>query len=303
MQGKQVPGVQSGRQAEAIQSGDTTLLGLTRVQLTSGLEAAGVVLLQMVKKEWTTERRVRFIGEDRIYVDKAFVRTDFRDTADVRLDRSTLLMLTKGQILEMMFGFAEVGALTPNDLRRLAPMGDLAGISLSEDEHVMKARRENEKMLAGPTPEATEAWEEFAGEMERLKAETETVVSKQVMQPGTALDAVALAIQQQTEDLGEEFDGRMADFLAIPNISELLPQFAEIHLEEHARARASIKVDRLPTWWVDWWDQNHFAVHLSAIAPPQEAGPAAGGLGPEETPALTSPGDLPPPSEAGVAAQ
>jgi len=302
-QGEQVPGVQSGRQAEAIQSGDTTLLGLTRTQLTSGLEAAGLVILNMVKKEWTTERRVRFMGEDRLYIDKAFVRTDFRDTADVRLDRSTLLMLTKAQILEMMFGFAEVGALQSKDLRRLAPMGDLAGISLSEDEHVMKARRENEKLLAGPTPEATEAWEEFTKEMERLKGESELVVEKQLMSPTPALDAVVLGIEQQVEEIEEAFDGRMADFLAIPNISESLPQYAEIHLEEHARGRASMKIDRLPTWWVDWWDQNHFVVHLMALAPPPDPDAGGGDLGPEETPMLTDPGALPPPSEAGVAAR
>ncbi len=301
-QGKQVPGVQSGRQAEAIQSGDTTLLGLTRTQLTTGLEAAGICVLNMVKKEWTTERRVRFMGEDRLYIDKAFVRTDFKDTADVRLDRSTLLMLTKAQILEMMFGFAEVGALEPRDLRRLAPMGDVAGISLSEDEHYIKARRENEKLLAGPPQEAEEAYEEFTTEMDRLKNDMDIIERKKVIGAGLPLDAVSLGVEKQVQEVTEAFDGRMADFLAIPNISESSPDVAFIHIEEHARGRASLKIDRLPTWWVDWWDQNHFSVHLLAIAPPPDAG-GSGSLGEEESSELSNPGSLPPPSSAGVAAQ
>ncbi len=302
-QGKQVPGVQSGRQAEAIQSGDTTLLGLTRTQLTAGLEQAGLCILNMVKKEWTTERRVRFMGEDRLYIDKAFVRTDFRDTADVRLDRSTLLMLTKAQILEMMFGFAEVGALMPKDLRRLAPMGDVAGISLSEDEHVMKARRENEKLLAGPPREALEAYEEFTGEMERLKNDMDILEKKKIIEGGPALDAVSIGVEKQALEIQEAFDGRMADFLSIPNITESLPEYAFIHMEEHARGRASMKIERLPTWWVDWWDQNHFAIHMLAIAPPPSPGGGQGDLGEEEAAEVSNPGDLPPPSSAGVAAQ
>ena len=240
--------------------------------------------------------------EDRIYIDKAFVRSDFRDTSDVRLDRSTLLMITKSQVLEMMFGFAEVGALLPKDLRRLGPMGDLAGISLSEDEHVMKARREGEKLLAGPTREATEAWEAFSEEMERLNSESQIMAEKGVLGGGPVMDATLLAIQTQTTDAEEEFDGRMADFLALPNITESMPEYAMIHLEEHARTRASAKVDRLPTWWVDWWDQNHFAAHMGALAPPPEPG-AGGSLGEEESAELSNPGSLPPPSSAGVAAQ
>jgi hypothetical protein len=265
--GKQVPGVQSGRHAEALQAGDATLLGLTRVQLQAGLEHAGVILLNIAKKEWTTERRVRYLGEGRQYIDKAFNRTDFRDTEDVRLDKSTLLMLTKAQKMEMLFSFAEVGAILPDELRRLAPLGDVAGIKLSEDAHVMKARRENDKFLDGPNQEMTQAYDAFSGEMERLNTESQTLLNAGVMAAPETIDPIVMAVQQQTIDAEEEFDGQMSNFLGMPNVAEQLPNIAQIHLEEHARARASEKVDRLPTWWVDWWDQNHFALHLSALVP------------------------------------
>jgi hypothetical protein len=273
-QGKQVPGVQSGRHAEALQAGDATLLGLTRVQLQAGLEHAGVILLNIAKKEWTTERRVRYLGEGRQYIDKAFKRTDFRDTEDVRLDKSTLLMLTKQQKMEMLFSFAEVGAILPDELRRLAPLGDVAGIKLSEDAHVMKARRENEKFLTGPNQEITAAYEQFSGEMERLNSESKMLMEKSMNIPQETVMPISMAIQGQTLEAEEEFDGQMSNFLGMPNVAEQLPNIAQIHLEEHARARASEKVDRLPTWWVDWWDQNHFALHLSALVP---AGPPGGG--------------------------
>jgi hypothetical protein len=304
-QGKQVPGVQSGRHAEALQAGDATLLSLTRVQLQSGLEHAGVVLLNIAKKEWTTERRVRYLGEGRQYIDKAFKRTDFRDTEDVRLDKSTLLMLTKAQKMEMLFSFAEVGAILPDELRRLAPLGDVAGIKLSEDAHVMKARRENDKLLDGPTQEMTQAYEGFTAEMERLNGESKTLIEKGTMVDPMMIDPIVQAISVQTMEAEEAFDGQMSNFLGMPMVAEQLPNIAQIHLEEHGRARASEKVDRLPTWWVDWWDQNHFALHLSALMPPPppEGGGPEGSLGPDEQDQMTQPGNISTQSEAGVAAQ
>jgi hypothetical protein len=303
-QGKQVPGVQSGRHAEALQAGDATLLGLTRTQLQAGLEHSGLILLNIAKKEWTTERRVRYLGDGRQYVDKAFKRTDFRDTADVRLDKSTLLMLTKAQRTEMLFSFAEVGAILPQELRRLAPLGDTAGVSLTEDAHYQKARREGEKFLAGPTQEQEQAYEQFAQTMQSLNQQSQAIGVAAVsnMAPEEAM-AMNDAIMQQSQEAEGMFDSAMANGLGMPNIAEADPRIASIHLEEHAKDRANIKVDSLPTWFVDWWDQNHFAMHLEAIAPPPaQGGPTGdGGLGPDETQQLTDPGALPPASEAGAA--
>jgi hypothetical protein len=308
-QGKQVPGVQSGRHAEALQAGDATLLGLTRTQLQAALEHSGLVLLNIVKKEWTTERRVRYFGDGRTYIDKAFKRADFRDTADVRLDKSSLLMLTKAQKMEMLFSFAEVGAILPAELRRLAPLGDTAGISLSEDDHVMKARREGEKLLAGPPPEAVQAYEEFTQTMQSLNTQAQAIGKAGItIQDPAEVQVMQEAVAMQAQEAEEAFDGVMSNVLGIPNVTEQMPNIVQLHIEEHAKDRASQKVDALPTWWVDWWDQNHFAMHLMAIAPPpQPGGPAppetgGGELGPDEMDQLSNPGATPPPSEAGAAA-
>ena len=116
---------------------------------------------------------------------------------------------------------------------------------------------------------------------------------------------ISMAIQQQTMDAEEEFDGQMSNYLGMPNVAEQLPNIAQIHLEEHARARASEKVDRLVSWWVDWWDQNHFALHLSALVPPapEGGGGPEGELGPDEQDQLTQPQNISPQSEAGAAAK
>jgi hypothetical protein len=170
----------------------------------------------------------------------------------------------------------------------------------------MKARRENDKFLDGPNQEMTQAYEGFTAEMERLNGESKTLIEKGVMADPVMIDPIVQAISLQTVDAEEAFDGQMANFLGMPMVAEQLPNIATIHLEEHGRARASEKVDRLPSWWVDWWDQNHFAMHLSALMPPPAPGGGGGpegSLGPDEQDQLTQPGNISTQSEAGVAAQ
>ena len=307
MKGRHVPGVQSGRHAEALQQGDETLLGLTREQLKTGLEQAGRVILKAIKKEWTTDRRVRYQGEDRAFIDRAFSRTDFGDTGDVRLKESTLLMLTKSQRLETIFAFGEMGALTPEMIRRLAPLADTAGLQLDEDEHIQRARRQNERFLKGPTDKAKRAWETFRDTVERVQRQLDdlppTTDAEQV-QP------IAQALQQEAAEAEEEFRAVIDPLMPEQRMAErTMPEVAVMHAEQHAVALASQKVERLPTWWVEYFEENHFAADTQTASPPQqgegqavggggqggEQGGIGGGMGGGEIAAMANPGDLPAP--------
>lgn len=295
-QGKHVPGVSSGRHAEALSSGDMTLLGLTRTQIQNALEQSALVLLGMMKKEWTRERRVRYMGEGREYIDKAFSRTDFRETGDVRLKESTLLMLTKAQRLETIFAYGEMGVLTPQDIRMLAPLADTAGINLSEDEHMQRARRQNERFLDGPPEEAEDAFEDFRTEMDRLDSELETLSAKGLAQDESAV----LALQQEAQQAEAKLEGVLSKFMPTHSISEDIPEVAQIHVEQHARALAQEKVDRMPDWWVERFEQ-HLQEDMQPLQPPPEEGAppdggeggVGGGMGPGEIQNAANPGSLP----------
>jgi hypothetical protein len=175
LQGKHVPGVSSGRHAEALRSGDETLLGLTRTQIKLSLERASETILAIMQREWKTERRVRYLGDNREYIDLAFRGTDFGKTGKVTLKNSTLLMLTPAQRMDTIMALAEAGALGADEIRQLAPLGDVMGISLAEDVHYQRARRQNSRFLIGPPGKLVKAREDYEEALEMAMAQQQQV--------------------------------------------------------------------------------------------------------------------------------
>jgi hypothetical protein len=303
MRGKHVPGVSSGRHAEALRSGDETLLGLSRTQMKMGLEAGSRVLLQIAKKEWTRERRVRYLGDDREYVELAFSGSDIGDTSKVQLKRSTLLMITPAQKLEILFGYAEMQAITPEELRRLAPLSDTAGVSLTEDPHYKRARRQNAKFLAGPPKKLVRAFEDFKKKTEMLQAQIPQFQEIAILggaNPGIAGE-VNTALAQINMDLqAAEQEWTMALQAHAPSHRpwEDDPAISRIHAVEHQRALASDKVERFPEWWVELFEQ-HAVLEYTLAVPPQ---PAQGGGGGAPVAPANADGTVPAAPPVGAAA-
>lgn len=280
MQGKHVPGVSSGRHAEALRSGDETVLGLTRTQIQVGLEAAGRIILEMVKKEWTVERRVSYF-DGREYLDAAFSATDFGSTSQVRLKRGTLLMLTPAQKLETLFGYVEMGALSVAELRRLAPISDTAGISVTEDPHYKRARRQNALFLSGPPEALRQARDEYEAAMQSVEGDL------QFIQRAAALGAVGTPDAAQDAQVAQQAAMRIAQEAELA-WQQALQQYgptsrawehqnvevAQSHALEHMQALASEKVARLPPWWVDHFEQ-HTLEHLQAVQAMTQPAPEA----------------------------
>jgi hypothetical protein len=254
MQGKHVPGVQSGRHAEALRSGDETLLGLTRSQLQKGLEAGGMIVLRMMKREWRKTRRIAYFGRGRAYVEKAFSRTDFGDTQNVRLKRGTMLMLTPAQKLETIFAYGEMGILRPEELRELAPLTDTAGLSLTEDRHYQRARRQNEKFLKGPDEELLKAREVYENAAERIAAGMMAVtMAEDMAQSSVDLAQIPQAMERLQKDLetaeevwGNALEGHLPTHYAWEADIEV----SKIHARVHSEALAHSKVAAMPDWWV-----------------------------------------------------
>lgn len=281
-EGKHIPGVGSGRHAEALRSADETLLGLTRIQIIQGLERAGVIMLAIIKKEWKQERRCRFFGDDRAYVDMAFRSADFGDTTEVVLQASTLLMLTPAQRLETIMTWAETGLLGKNEIRLLAPLNDVAGISLTENKHYQRARRQNTRFLMGPPEELVTARKQYETALEGYaKNKSGIDQAAGLGMPGQTVEVAMNLIASgmaATEMTWQEMTKRYA-FNHEP--WEDNTNIARIHAEVHAEALASDKAEMFPDWWRDLFTQ-HAVIEWKIGFPEQQPSPpppeqAAGG--------------------------
>lgn len=269
MRGKHVPGVTSGRHAEALRTGDETVLGLTRQQIEEGLTAAYGILLRAIRKDWKLPRRVRYWGEDRQYMDKHFRGADFTDTSDVILKKGTLLMLTPAQKTELLFGYAEMGVIAPQELRRLAPLTDTAGISVTESPHYIKARRENERFLEGPPQELVKLFQQVQQQAQAIQ--------QQLPQLQGNPQALMMATQQ-AQMLEQQWQQQLQKFAFTLEPWEQAAQIAMIHWEEHGRALAQRRVELLPEWWVQLlrMHAHESGVFAGLIIPPGNTAPQGG---------------------------
>jgi hypothetical protein len=266
MQGKHVPGVSSGRHAEALRQGDETILGLTRGQMARGLETAGRIIIEMVKKEWTTERKVRYF-DNREYMDIALSGMDLGTTSQVKLRKGTLLMLTPAQKTETLYAYAQMGIIPPDELRRLAPVFDAAGVSLTEDVHYQRARRQNQKFFNGPSEELVLARDTYMGTQEQLVG-----LQQQAME--TQDEGLMAQMQQVAQEAEQEWmEAQMNMGFKSMEFEMSHPAIANIHATEHFKALASDRVAGMEEWWVQLFEQHALQEWQAANpAPPPEEG-------------------------------
>ena len=258
LRGKHEPGVTSGRHAEALRLGGQTLLSLTAKELQEALEYVGKVKLAMIKKEWSTERRVRYFGSDREYVDKAFMATDFGETEDVMLSPDSLRMLTPAQKMERILSMYEAGVIDSERVRHLLPNADDSGISTPEQPHYMRARRQNARFLKGPPRELIEAREVYDAVTEQLRTEVNDLQAAGAIGAlrDISLNVAVQRIQQRTAQVEAEWSEMLDKYSFSHGVWEDDPDIAKIHAHEHARALGRAKVRRFPEWWQDLFAQH-----------------------------------------------
>ena len=300
LQGKHVPGVSSGRHAEALRSGDETLLGLTRQQVKVGLEQSAMVILKIIKREWKMERRVRFLGSDRQYIDQAFKSTDFGGTGQVVLKNSTLLMLTPAQRLDTIMQFAESGALTTEEVRRLAPLGDVMGVSLTEDVHYQRARRQSDRFLKGPPTELTKARKDFEDVLKGLEGQQSHLARLTELGGDAMTVATAGAVLQESLAGAEaEWQAALEKYAFDHQKWEDRMDISRIHAQVHADSLADDKAEMFPEWWVDAF-VAHTVLEWQLGFPEQAQAQQQGG-GVASEPAGTSFEEEVPPAVSGTA--
>lgn len=278
--GIHVPGVTSGRQAEALRAGDETILGLTRTQLEESLVAGGRVMTEIIKVEWSAPRRIEYF-EGREYLERAFSKADFGDTRSVRLKKGTLLMMDPAQKLEALFNYAEMGAITTQELRMLAPLADTAGISVTEDPHYQRARREGRAFLDGPSPELLQAREVFEREVGHLNKQTQDLQTAVTLGAAgtpdgqTDVSLGSVRVQQELAQVTQAWETELKKFVPTASQWELnSPSVSQVHMTQHMADLAKDKVSRLPDWWVMPFVE-HTLQHMQTVQAVAQAQPTA----------------------------
>jgi hypothetical protein len=253
-QGRHVPGVTSGRHAEALRSGDETMLGLTRAEVEEGLTALSRIMVAAIKKEWGAPRRVRYLRSDRAYIEKHFAGADIGGTTDVILKKGTLLMMTPQQKTETIYGLAQMGFLGPEDLRRLLPLVDVAGLSLSEDAHYIRARRMVERFLEGP-PEALmqlfQQFEQASAGLDAAVAEADQILPQVPAQMIPLIEEREVMLAAQLQELEMQWMMELQKYSPVQDVIDADPMIAGVVYTECAAAVANEKVETLPVWWVE----------------------------------------------------
>lgn len=295
MQGKHVPGVSSGRHAEALRAGDETLLGLTRGRVLEGLVAGYRIILKAIQKEWTLPRRVSYWGEGRQYIEDHFSKADFGDTDQVRLKRGTMLMLTPAQKTETLFTYFEMGLLSLEEMRRMAPLVDTAGLSVTEDPHYQRARRQNQKWLKGPPEQLMQAFQMMQEEVQSLQQGVERM--GQAAQIGLAtpaeFEARAATVQDRIEQAAMEWQEQLQQHAPVMEPWEQSPEIAATHARLHFEALSRTKAESFPPWWRDLMTQHAMQEGMMAGFLPMPQAPVEGEEGEAEGEAQAGPAQPP----------
>jgi hypothetical protein len=193
--------------------------------------------------------------------------------------------MTPAQKTELLFGYAEMGVLSPQELRRLAPLTDTAGVSLTESPHYIKARRENERFLEGPPQELIQMYQQIAQAAQVLQQQL-----PQLQQDPQALTQAT----QQAQQMEQQWQQALMPHAFTLEPWEQAMELATIHFEEHARALAQKRTEALPEWWIALLRMHchESAVFAGKVIPPGLQSPQAG---PEGEQVQDMSGGQPPP--------
>ncbi len=185
-------------------------------------------------------------------------------------------MLTPAQKLETLFGYFEMQAINQDELRRLAPLADTAGVSVTEDPHYQKARREGFKFMQGPPEELKAARDEYESDLEfvqRQLADVQAAVTEGAGSTEESEEDVSIAmaqVQANMQAVEQAWQAEVARYLPQMQPWEADPAVSQVHITEHMSVLARDKVNRMPPWWVQPF-MAHLQQHQDAIAQMQQA--------------------------------
>jgi hypothetical protein len=150
--GLQVPSVTSGRQALAIIS--QVHAGLSEIR--QNAERAYIrgcrIQLQLVRAFYRQPQLMRWCGEDGEYKMREWMGSDLGSTRDVRIRQGSFTMMAPLQKIELLFGWAQHGAIPPDQVQEMVASKIQAIQGIQDQAHLLRVRRQIEVWRKGPPP-------------------------------------------------------------------------------------------------------------------------------------------------------
>lgn len=270
-QGLQSPSVESGRHAYAIISQVHAGLSEPRLNIERGYTRCCRIELQMARRFYTSPRRLKWVGDDGSYKERAWSGADLVSTQDVRVKPGTLTMLSpaaKAQFAEHLY---QLGLIPLEEMREIMSTNIGGMVGLQDDPHRLRIKRQLAEWDDGPP----EGW---------------TPPQPVLVDPtsGQPVDPEQAMILQASGVPLQEMPGTDPTLARIfaPVPADSLPDIAMMRLREIARVMASVRYERKPPEWRAALDAEFERMQMAA-QPPQPVQPGAGADGMREEPRET----------------
>jgi hypothetical protein len=231
-QGVEDPSVDSGIHARTIVEEAQKGLSEFRTNLGDFYTRSLRIALQLIRVNYSAERRMKYVGEDGDYKEQCWTGSDLRSTRDVRIARGSFTMLGTSAKRQMAIDEISTGVIDQADYRELMSSSLAPTIGLQDNPYLMKIRRELYAWGKGPP----EGFMELAAQHKQFAA-----VQMKAVEVATTVGAdPAAAAMQPPAPLP-------SPFRRVPSDMEV--RAAQIRARELSRIQQTRKFERQPVEW------------------------------------------------------
>ena len=131
-QGAATPSVQSGKHAQQIIEQALVALSGAKAEMESGYQRLCRVVLQLIRKYYTTPMRLKIVGDDGAFKEREWMGTDLGTTTDVKIMAGTSTMLAASAKSALALEKFQLGAITLEDYQR-AETGNVRALIGAQD--------------------------------------------------------------------------------------------------------------------------------------------------------------------------
>jgi hypothetical protein len=149
-QGAASPSVQSGKHAQQIIEQALVALSGTKADMESGFQRLCRIVLQLIRKYYTTPQRIKIVGEDGAFKEREWMNTDLGSTTDVKIMAGTSTMLAASAKSAIALEKLQVGAITIEDFQRAETGNVRALIGAQDNPHKQRIGRQIADWKDGP---------------------------------------------------------------------------------------------------------------------------------------------------------
>lgn len=244
-QGVEDASVKSGVHAETIVEQALVALSQVREHGADFFKRTCRICTQMMRVFYTTEQRLRYLGEDGAYKEQNWTGVDLGDTRIISIARGSYTMQTpsskRRMVTEMM---AIPGMMDVEEAKRLMRGSIDPILGMRDNPHFQRVNRQIDEWQKGPTKEFEQAYPQIQAMQQQQQAEAQTFAAQGMMYQPKPLPALPSPFDRLPVDLEQPV--------------------ATIRHAELARAMASSKYRRLPPEWQQVFNTEYEAMKRAA---------------------------------------